>query len=74
VLQLTRINRKPVQVWLALIESIDTTPDTVISLTTGEGLRVMEAADEVIDRAIQEQRQRVGRIQVLAASQEPLEN
>jgi len=34
-----------------LIEQIDVTPDTVVTLTTGQKLMVRETADEVIDRA-----------------------
>jgi flagellar protein FlbD len=36
-----------------LIEHIDVTPDTVITLTTGQILRVRETADEVVERIVQ---------------------
>ena len=36
-----------------LIEHIDVTPDTVITLTTGQILRVRESADEVVDRIVE---------------------
>jgi flagellar protein FlbD len=36
-----------------LIEHIDTTPDTVITLTNGQILRVMETAAEVIRRVVE---------------------
>jgi flagellar protein FlbD len=36
-----------------LIEHIDVTPDTVITLTTGQILRVRETADEVIERIVE---------------------
>jgi flagellar protein FlbD len=35
-----------------LIEHIDETPDTVITLTTGQILRVRESADEVVERTV----------------------
>jgi flagellar protein FlbD len=35
-----------------LIEHIDVTPDTVITLTTGQILRVRESADEVVRRIV----------------------
>jgi len=35
-----------------LIEHIDVTPDTVITLTTGQILRVRETAEEVVDRIV----------------------
>jgi flagellar protein FlbD len=36
-----------------LIEHIDVTPDTVITLTTGQILRVRESADEVVERIVE---------------------
>jgi flagellar protein FlbD len=36
-----------------LIEHIDVTPDTVITMTTGQILRVRESADEVVERIIE---------------------
>jgi flagellar protein FlbD len=36
-----------------LIEHIDVTPDTVITLTSGQILRVRESADEVIERIVE---------------------
>jgi flagellar protein FlbD len=35
-----------------LIEHIEATPDTVITLTTGQIVRVRETADEVVDRVV----------------------
>jgi flagellar protein FlbD len=35
-----------------LIEHVETTPDTVISLTTGHKFVVLESADEVIRRVV----------------------
>jgi flagellar protein FlbD len=35
-----------------LIEHIDATPDTVITLSTGQILRVRESADEVVERIV----------------------
>jgi flagellar protein FlbD len=36
-----------------LIEHIDITPDTVITLTTGQILRVRESAEEVVERIVE---------------------
>ena len=49
MIQLTRLNRAPMVLNSDLIEHIDVTPDTVITLTTGQILRVRETAEEVID-------------------------
>jgi flagellar protein FlbD len=35
-----------------LIEHVETTPDTVISLTTGQKLMVLESAEEIIERVV----------------------
>lgn len=52
MIRLTRLNRAPLVLNSDLIEHIDVTPDTVITLTTGQILRVRESADEVIQRII----------------------
>lgn len=52
MIRLTRLNRVPIVLNADLIEHIDVTPDTVITLTTGQILRVRETADEVIDRIV----------------------
>jgi flagellar protein FlbD len=50
---LTRLNRAPMVLNADLIEHIDVTPDTVITLTTGQILRVRETADEVVQRIVE---------------------
>jgi flagellar protein FlbD len=52
-----------------LIEHIDVTPDTVITLTTGQILRVRESADEVVRRIVDFRRRILD--PVFAAEQEP---
>lgn len=52
MIRLTRINHAPLVVNADLIEHVEVTPDTVISLTTGQKFMVLESADEVIDRVI----------------------
>lgn len=53
MIRLTRINRAPFVLNSDLIEHVEATPDTVISLTGGQKFVVMESADEVIERVIQ---------------------
>ena len=53
MIQLTRINRVPLVLNSDLIEHMESTPDTVIALTTGQKLVVMESADEVIEKVIE---------------------
>jgi flagellar protein FlbD len=52
MIHLTRINRTPLILNPDLIENIQSTPDTVISLTTGRNYLVLEGPDEVIDRIV----------------------
>lgn len=50
---LTRLNQAPMVLNSDLIEHIDVTPDTVITLTTGQILRVRETAEEVVERIVE---------------------
>ncbi len=52
MIRLTRLNQAPLVLNSDLIEHIDVTPDTVITLTTGQILRVRESADQVIQRIV----------------------
>lgn len=56
MIELTRINQSSLVVNSDLIEHIETTPDTVISLTNGQKFVVRESAAEVMDRVIAYQR------------------
>jgi len=53
MIRLTRLNHAPMVLNSDLIEHIDITPDTVITLTNGQIVRVLESADEVIERSIE---------------------
>lgn len=48
----TRLNHTPVVLNDDLIEQIETTPDTVISMTTGQKIMVLESVDEILDRVV----------------------
>lgn len=52
MIHLTRINRVPLVLNSDLIEHVEATPDTVISLTTGQKLLVLESPDDIIERVI----------------------
>ncbi len=56
MIRLTRINETAFYVNGELIAFIDTTPDTVLTLTTGEKVRVRERAEEVVDRVVEYKR------------------
>ena len=53
MIQLTRLNHIPLVLNSDLIEHIEVTPDTVIMLTTGQIIRVLESADEVVARVVE---------------------
>ena len=59
MIRLTRLNNRPLVVNSELIEFIETAPDTVITLVTGEKIVVLENAEEIINRVI-EYRRRLG--------------
>ena len=52
MIQLTRLNHLPLVLNSDLIEYIEITPDTVITLTTGQKIMVGESAAEVVDRVV----------------------
>jgi flagellar protein FlbD len=53
MIRVTRLNSSPLILNSDLIEHIETTPDTVITLTTGQSLRVRESAEEVVQRIVE---------------------
>jgi flagellar protein FlbD len=50
---LTKLNKQAFVVNADLIKFIESTPDTLITLTTGERILVQESTDEVIRRVVQ---------------------
>ena len=52
MIRLTRLNHVPMILNADLIEHIDMTPDTVVTLTTGHKYMVLESAEEVVDKVI----------------------
>lgn len=53
MIRLTRLNHAALVVNSDLIEHIDMSPDTVLSMTTGQRITVLETADEVIRHVIE---------------------
>lgn len=52
MIQLTRINRTVLVLNSDLIEHVEVTPDTVISMTSGQKFMVRESADDVIAKVM----------------------
>jgi flagellar protein FlbD len=53
MIRLTRLNHAPMVLNSDLIEHIEVTPDTVISLITGQKTVVLESANEVVRRVVE---------------------
>ena len=53
MIRLTRINHVPLILNADLIEHMETTPDTVISLINGQKFVVLESTDDVIRKVIE---------------------
>lgn len=52
MISVTRLRGEPVVINAELIETVEATPDTVLTLTTGQKYVVREPVDEVVRRAI----------------------
>ena len=52
MIQLTRLNHETVLVNSDLIVLVEAHPDTVLTLTTGERVRVLESMDMVVTRVV----------------------
>jgi len=52
MIRLTRLNHIPLVLNSDLIEHIEMTPDTVITLTSGQKIMVLEPAVEVVERVV----------------------
>lgn len=53
MIKLTKINGSEFFVNADLMEFMESTPDTIITLTTGKKLIVLESVEDVIDRIVQ---------------------
>jgi flagellar protein FlbD len=62
MIRVTRLNHAPLVLNSDLIQHLEVTPDTVITLTTGEKLMVLESAQEVIDEVIRFRRSLLGAV------------
>ena len=53
MIKLTRLDGREMVINAELIRFVEATPDTIVSLTSGEKVVVREGVDEVIRRAIE---------------------
>lgn len=61
MVRLTRINHKPLVLNAELIEHIEASPDTVITMTNGQKFVVIETGEEVVAKVLDYQRSVRGR-------------
>jgi flagellar protein FlbD len=61
MIRLTRLNHDQVYLNPDLMEHIEITPDTVITLTTGQKMVVCETAEQVVERIMEYRRAIAGR-------------
>ncbi len=52
MIKVTRLNHVPLILNSDLIEHIDMTPDTVVTLSSGQKYMVLESADEIVEKVI----------------------
>ena len=52
MIQLTRLNNQPLIVNSDLIKLVENTPDTVLTLVTGEKIVVLESTKQVVDKIV----------------------
>jgi flagellar protein FlbD len=53
MINVTKLNHTPMVLNADLIENVEATPDTVITLTSGRKIVVLESPQEIVRRAIQ---------------------
>jgi flagellar protein FlbD len=56
VIRVTRINHVPLVLNCELIEHVEATPDTVISLVNGQKYVVLESAEEIVEKVAEYRR------------------
>ncbi len=56
MIKLTRFNDSIITVNSDLIEFVEATPDTIVTLTTGQKIIIKETVDEVIDKVTEYKR------------------
>jgi flagellar protein FlbD len=52
MIRLTRLSHAPIVLNADLIQLIESTPDTVVTLTNGQKVMVLESADEIVTRVV----------------------
>jgi flagellar protein FlbD len=56
MIKVTRLNGQEIVINADLIEFLESSPDTIIALTTGKKIMVKESVDEIVERFIEYKR------------------
>lgn len=73
MIHLTRLNRTPLYLNSDLIEHLQSTPDTVITLTSGHNFMVLESPKEIISRIVQYRRRIASELPTVGSVHSPAE-
>jgi flagellar protein FlbD len=65
MIRLTKINGTAIVVNAELLEMVESTPDTIVSLSTGKKILVKDTIDEVIQKVVAYKKEVSGRITVV---------
>jgi len=71
MIRLTRLSRASVILNSDLIEHIEETPDTLITLTSGQKLMVMESPEDIISKVIEFRSALAGKLSCVLAQTAP---
>jgi flagellar protein FlbD len=52
LIKVRRLNHKEIVINAELIQTVESTPDTVITLTTGEKFVVEDSVDEIVEKVV----------------------
>jgi len=72
MIRLTRLSRASLILNSDLIEHIEETPDTLITLTSGQKLMVLESPDEIVSRVVEFRRALASRLSCALVHSGPL--
>jgi len=73
MISLTRLNGKPIIINALLVEIVEETPDTMITLTTGRKVTVLEKATVVVS-LVQKYMQEIGAVRAAIISRDTEED
>jgi flagellar protein FlbD len=68
MIYITRLDHNPMVVNAELIVTVESTPDTLVTLSNGHQLLVRESVGDVVSRVVEYRRQLIGTLKVVSAA------